>query len=151
MEKKNEVEQLDMGLKEPVSNRLKNFKYRIELFFIGLRTNSLFTTPFLWISVALATSLILIQNYYYTNFIDRLPKEIPLLMIAKNPQLRLLDKEALLLVLIFSIFLTIISLFISIKTYYKFKFISMLIMINLVLGLILLTVSYIKIFSIYIF
>jgi hypothetical protein len=151
MDKKNEIEQLDMGLKEPISNRFKNFKYKVEIFFIGLRTNSLFTAPFLWISCALVASFILIQNYYYVNFIDKLPKEVPLFLIAKSPELRLVDKDFLLWILIISVALTIISLLIAVKTYYKFKFISVFTMTNLVLGLLLLTISYIKIFSIYIF
>ncbi len=151
MEKKNETEQLDMGLKEPVSNKLRGFKYRVEFFFVKLRTNSLFTAPFLWISFALASSFTLIQYYYYANFIDKLPKQVPLFLIAKNPDSRLVDKDLLLWYLVLSAFIAIISLLISIKIYYKFKFMAIFITTNLILGLLLLTISYIKIFSLYIF
>lgn len=151
MEKQQEVEQLDMGLKEPKLNRFKKWKYRLELFFAGLRANSLFTAPFLWISCTLAIALILVQNYYYVNFIDQLPKEIPLFTIAASPELRLVGKDFLLWILIFSIVLTLTSFFIATKTYYRFKFMSIFTMTNLVLGLLLITLSYIKIFSSYIF
>ncbi len=151
MEKQKQAEQLDMGLKEPVFNRFRGWKYRVELFFAGMRANSLFTAPFLWISCSLVISFILVQNYYYVNFIDQLPKEVPLFAIAKSPELRLVNKDLLLWIIIFSIILTIISVFISARTYYRFKFISIFTMTNLVLGLLLLTISYIKIFSTYIF
>lgn len=151
MEEKNQIEQLDMGLQEPLSNRLKNFKYKIELFFIKLRTNSLFTAPFLWISFVLTTSFILIQHYYYINFLERLPKEIPLFSISKIPSLKLVSKEYMLFVLILSIILALISLFISLKIFYRSKFMSIFIMTNLVLAMLLITITYIKIFSVYIF
>ena len=140
-----------MGLKEPTLNRFRKWKYKIELFFTSLRANSLFTAPFLWISSTLAVTFVLVQNYYYVNFIDQLPKEVPLFTIAKSPELRLVEKDFLLWVLIISVFLTIASFFIATKTYYKFKFISIFTMTNLVLGLLLITLSYIKIFSSYIF
>lgn len=151
MQKHKQVEQLDMGLKEPALNRFRNWRYKTELFFTGIRTNSLFTAPFLWISCSLVISLILVQNYYYVSFIEQLPKEVPLFAIAKSPELRLVNKDFLLWIIIFSIILTIISIFISARTYYKFKFISIFTMTNLVLGLLLLTISYIKIFTTYIF
>ena len=151
MDKKDEIEQLDMGLREPFSNKYKNLKYKVELFFVGLRTNSLFTAPFLWITTILSVSFVLIQNYYYNNFIERLPKEVPLFTIARSPELKLVNKDFLLWILVISIVLTAVSVFIAIKSYYKFKLISVFIMTNLVLGLLLLTISYIKIFSIYIF
>ncbi len=151
MEKEKEVEQLDMGLKEPKLNIFRKWKYKIEFFFAGLRANSLFTAPFLWFSSTLAVAFILVQNYYYANFINQLPKEIPLFAIAKNPELKLVDKDFLLGVLIFSILLTLISFFIATKTYYRFKFMSIFTMTNLVLTLLLITISYIKIFSSYIF
>ena len=151
MEKKQEVEQLDMGLKEPKSNRFRHLKYRIEIFFTRLRTNSLFTAPFLWISCAFAFSFILVQNYYYTSYIGQLPREIPLFAIAKTPELRLADREILLFIIIFSIFLTLISFLISTKMYYKFRLVSLFIMVNLTFTLLLITISYIRIFSAYIF
>ena len=151
MEKKNEVEQLDMGLKEPFSNRFKNLKYKIELFFIKVRTNSLFTSPFLWITLILTTSFLLIQTHYYLNFFENLPKEIPMFLIAKNPEARLVGKEFLLGVIIISAFLTAVSLLISFKIFYKSKIAAAFIMTNLVLGVLLATISYIKIFGLYIF
>lgn len=149
--KKEETKQLDMGLKEPASNKLMSLKYKTRLFFAALRTNSLFTAPFIWITCTLGISFILIQNHYYTNFFDKLPKEIPVFQLARDPGLRLVDKDFLFWILIFSIILFLISTFITIKMYYRFKFISILTMTNLVLGLLLITMSYIKIFSIYIF
>jgi hypothetical protein len=151
MGKKEELEQLDMGLQEPISNRFKNLKYRTELFFIKVRTHSLFTAPFIWFSLIITTSLILVQHYYYANFIDKLPKEISLFSISSNPELKLVGKEFLLLILILSVVLTFFSVIISLKTFYKAKFIAILIMTNLVLSVFLITVSYIKIFGIYIF
>ncbi len=151
MEKKEQTEQLDMGLKEPFSNRLAGFKYNLEVFFVGLRTNSLFSSPFLWVYSALSVSLISIQAYYYFNFIDQLPREIPLFLFVQNPEFALADKNSLFLILLAGAIFTVISVIIAIKTFYKFKLISILIMMNLVVGLFLLTMSYIKIFGIYIF
>jgi hypothetical protein len=151
MEKKNEIEQLDMGLKEPFSNRFKNFKYKIELFFLKFRTNSLFTSPFVWITLILTTSFLFIQFHYYLNFIGNLPKEIPMFLIAKNPEAKLVEKEFLIAVIIISVLLTVISLLISYKIFYKSKIAAAFIMTNLVLGVFLATISYIKIFGLYIF
>lgn len=151
MEENKEVQQLDMGLKEPVSNKFKNFKYKVELFFIKLRTNSLFTTPFLWISASIVVSLILVQAYYYVNFFEKLPNEIPLFSITRNPELSLVNRDSLLWILILSIFLTVFSFTVALKMYYKFKVISIFIMTNIVICIFFLTISYIKIFGIYIF
>lgn len=151
MSKKKETEQLNMELKEPFSNRLVGLKYSFELFFVGLRTNSLFSAPFLWIYCALSISFISVQAYYYFNFIDQLPREIPLFLVASTPELAIADKNALFFILLACVFFTVVSVFVAIRTFYKFKPISILVMMNLVIGLFLLTVSYIKIFGIYIF
>ena len=151
MKEKNEIEQLNMGLQEPFFNRFKNFKYKFELFFVKLRTNSLFTAPFLWITSVLTASFILVQYHYYTSFIDKLPKEIPLFSIAKISELKLVNKEYMLIIFILSVILAIISLFISLKIFYRSKFMSIFIMTNLVLAMLLITISYIKIFGVYIF
>ena len=151
MEKKNEVEQLDMGLKEPASNKFKHFKYKTELFFTKLRTSSVFTAPFMWISCAFAVALIFTQYYYYKNFFEFLPKEIPLFLTAKTPDLKLVEKEILLVFLVLSIIVALFSVVLAVKNYYRFRIISMFVMTNLVLGILLLTISIIKIFGIYIF
>ncbi len=151
MSEESKIEQLEMGLQEPFSNRFKNFKYKVEIFFVKMRTNSLLTSPFLWINFVATISLLLVQSYYYTNFFDKLPKEIPLFTIAKTSELRLVEKDFLLLILIFSIFLTIVSVFLTLKTFYRSKFVSIFIMTNLLLTVLFITLSYIKIFGIYIF
>lgn len=151
MGKKNEVEQLDMGLKEPFGNRFKNFRYNLELFFAKLRTHSLFTAPFLWISLAIVCSLISVQIYYYLNFFENLPKEVPVFLIARDANLRLLEKDFLLWFIILSILFTLISLIVSVKVFYRFKFIAMFVMTNLTIAVSFLTIAFIKIFGIYIF
>ncbi len=151
MSKKEETEQLNMGLKEPFANRLAGVKYNLEVFFVGLRTNSLFSAPFLWVSCALSISFISIQAYYYFGFIDNLPREIPLFLLAHSPEFAIADKNSLFLLLLACILFFVISVIIAVKTFYKFKFVSILIMMNLVISLFLLTISYIKIFGIYIF
>jgi len=151
MEKKDEVEQLNMGLQEPASNKLKHFKYKTELFFTKLRASSVFTAPFMWISCAFTVALIITQYYYYRNFFDLLPKEIPLFLTAKTPDLKLVEKEILLVLLAISVLFALLSVVIAVKNYYRFRIISMFVMTNLVLGILLLTISIIKIFGIYIF
>jgi hypothetical protein len=152
MDKKTEIEQqLDMGFKEPIGNKVQNYKYKTELFFTKLRANSLAKSPFIWISLILTISMIFIQFYYYRNFIERLPKEIPLFLISQNLDLRLASSNYLFWIIILSIALTVFSAIIAIKKYYQFKFISMLIMTNLFIAIFLITISYIKIFGVYIF
>ncbi len=151
MSKKEQEEQLNMGLQEPISNKFKSLKYRIELFFVKIRTHSLFTAPFLWISLIFTLSLISTQYHYYINFVDKLPREIPLFLLANNPELRLVEKEALFFILIISLILTIISVAITLKIFYKSKFIAILTMVNLALSVSLLTFAYIKIIGMYIF
>ncbi len=152
MDKKTEIEQqLDMGFKEPIGNKVQNFKYKTEIFFAKLRANSLAKSPFIWISLILTISMIFIQFYYYRNFIERLPKEIPLFLISQNLDLRLASSNYLFWIIILSIALTVFSAIIAIKKYYQFKFISMLIMTNLFIAIFLITISYIKIFGVYIF
>lgn len=153
MEKSKEAkeQQLDMGFKEPFSNKIKKDKYKIDLFFVRLRTNSLLKNPAIWILSFLTISFLLIQKHYYDNYFNQLPKDIPLFKIKESLEFRLVDSNYLLPILLISILLTIVSLILTLRTYYKFKILSIMILGNLFLSIFLITVAYIRIFGIYIF
>jgi hypothetical protein len=153
MQKEKEIEeqQLDMGFKEPLSNKLRKIKYKIEMFFMRLKTNSLLKSPPLWIFSSLTASLLFVQYYYYHNYFTILPREIPLFVIRENLEFRLVQNHYLLPVLIFSLVLTIVSLIIAIKIYYRFRPLSILILGNMFVSIFLITIAFIRIFGIYIF
>ncbi|GEM_PF-3579253 len=147
----NQEEQLDLGFKEPFSNKLRDKKYRAKLFFVKLRTNSLLKNPAMWIFTLLSVSMLLIQHHYYTNYLDKLPSKIPLFDTPENLELRLVDSEYLFTVFLFCVFLFIISFALSIRMFPKFRSLSIMILGNLFIGIFLITVAYVKIFGVYVF
>ena len=153
MQKEKDVkeQQLDMGFKDPVSNKFKKLKHRIEMFFIRLKTNSLLKSVPLWIFSSLTISLLFVQYYYYHNYLSVLPREIPLFVIMEDLEFRLVQNHYLLPVFILSVILTTVSLIIAIKTHYRLRPLSIMILGNMFVSIFLITIAYIKIFGIYIF
>ncbi len=146
----NTEQQYDLGFKEPIGNKIKDRKWKVELFFLKIRTNTLLKNPFVWILSFLTITLILIQKYYYDNFFSKIPKEIPLFQIKDNLEHRLVDSNILQIIMIVSALLTVVSIFLAIKTYYKFKILSFMILGNIFLSILIITIEYIRVFSIYI-
>ncbi len=149
--KQTEEEQMNLGLKEPFSNRLRYKKQKIEIFFIKLRTNSLLKSTPMWFFSFLTISLILVQKNYYDNYFHTLSKEIPLFQISQNLEHRLAENDYLLTILVISGILGIMSFLFALKKYYQFKNLSIMTMGNVFVSILLITIAYIKIFGIYIF
>lgn len=151
MKKEPEQEQqLDLGLQEPFSNKLVSTRYRIELFFVKLRANSILRNPLVWIIPILTLTLILIQYYYFHNYYSQLPNEIPIFNITNNLDYKIANKEVLIWIMGISLFLSIASIIAASRKFYQSRQITIITIINLLVAIFLITFAYIKIFSIYI-
>lgn len=149
-DKKPKIEQLDLSLKEPITNRYYYTKEKIEGKLVKLRHSRIYKHWATWFSLTLLTSNLIIQFLYITNFKDILPNEVPLFNFYSDLGERLINKQSLTYAFIASIVISVVSTIVYMQSFYTNKTLSVVNQVIISTCVTLFTYNLIRIFINYV-
>lgn len=131
-ERKKKDVQLEFGLKDTPKNIYFKYKDQYELWLAGLETKKYIKDPLAWFTIILSATFLFIQ-LYMIEINPNIPSKIPILNYLSTPSKRLLESEYIYLYPGLSLFLILISVYISTTYYHKERALSKLILITMLL------------------
>jgi len=117
----NKTEQLDFGLKEPISNKFYNVKNKFYYSQAFWKTQRFTKDTFIWLFIIFSLAAIIYQVYLLSIYFNQLPQNLPLLQMYLTPDLRLIPNELIILPPVISAVVLFISLPLSTRIYYENK------------------------------
>ena len=147
--KKDEAEQLTLGLKLSPFQFIYKFRDRFYLFIKAFETKRYFRDPYVWLFLCLTTTTIAIQITYILNYYSAIPDAVPLFQNYLQLEKRLISKEAVLAIPVVSFLLLATGISLSSKKFAHYKIISSFALYYVTISTSLLTFILINLFANY--
>jgi hypothetical protein len=121
---KEEIKQLDLGIKEPFKNKFFKIKGKTDSVLLQIEVKKFLKDVFFWFVAILDLTMLLQQGYVlYTHF-AKLPNLIPILNYYRESNERLVGKEYLFVFPAITFFVTIVGIVVVGKYYNREKVLS---------------------------
>lgn len=131
---KEEVKQLDLGIKEPFKNRFLKIKGQFKNKAIQFEVRKFLKDPFVWATITICLVLIGQQALLiYQNF-ESLPTYIPVFRYFLNPERKLVDTNYIITFPIISSTILILSLLVTSNYYNRERFLTKILLLTTVLA-----------------
>lgn len=122
--KEEKVKQLDLGMKDPLKNKILKIKGKTDKAILHFEVRKFFKDPLFWFVLVFNLIMVAQQIYWIYTHINIFPAITPILNYNLSPELRLASKEFLYIFPIISLFSIIISTIIISRFYNKEKMLS---------------------------
>ncbi len=132
-EVKEEVQQLDLGIKEPFKNKIYKLKGHLDMFLLRFEVRKFLKDPIVWASLTISIILILHQAYLVYMNIDSLPRLLPIFRYFLSIPKKLVDKEYIILFPSISILSFILVFFFTSRHYNNEKLLTKFLLFSLIL------------------
>lgn len=143
-------EQLDFGLKEPLSNKYYNVKNKLYFSQALWQSQRFAKDSYIWLFIIISISTIAFQVYLLSIYFNQLPQSLPLLQMYVTPSLKLITKELVIIAPVITTIGFFISLPLGTKIYYENRYLSIFVLASSSVAGIFLSYSIIKLISNYI-
>jgi len=141
--------QLGLGLKQPMTNQFAKAKDNIRKNLRILEIKRFIRSPYSWIFISLAISLIAVQIFYLLNSLIKLPKVLPIYFNTFDLELRLGNQIELLIFPVLSSVIVIATTLTGYQLYNSHKELITFGLLNMLMSVAILTFVLLKIFAMY--
>jgi hypothetical protein len=137
--------QLDMNLKFSNFAFVNKIIYRLKKSTAFLDQFNFWRSPVLWLQIFVITFTTIYGAIFIYQKRTLLPDEIPLFFFQQETTARFINIDAVLILMAGNILLQIISIFISSRVFFKFKFLSHFVLLNSIVSNIVFNLALFKV------
>lgn len=130
---KEEVKQLDLGIKDPFKNKFFKLKSSIELSILQFEVRKFLKDPLVWGVLVISLILIAQQALLIYQNIDSLPLYIPIFKYFLSAERKLVTTEYILAFPVISAFVLLSSLYLTSRYYNREKTLTKLLLLSILL------------------
>ncbi|WKZ31508.1 MAG: hypothetical protein QY318_01970 [Candidatus Dojkabacteria bacterium] len=147
--KEEEQPQYDLGLKQPKTNALRQYRQKIMLKLRFLETKGYLRSPYPWFFIFLSIALIAVQVYWIYYALPEMPSQVPIYLNQRDLAERLAPKMHIYIFPIFSGIIFVASFIVTSKFYYLIKILSNYTFVIAILSITMLTLGLFQIIAYY--
>lgn len=126
---KQEVKQLDLGIKDPFKNKILKIKGKTDVMILQFEVRKFLKDTFFWFVVVFDAIMLLQQGFWLYKNIEKFPLLTPILNYNLTPESRLADRNLLYIIPLISLISIIIGIIATIKYYNKEKVLTRFILL----------------------
>lgn len=130
---KEEIEQLDLGIKEPLKNKFFKIKGRIDLAILRFEVRKFLKDPLVWASLVISIILIVQQIYLISTHYSALPVYIPVYRYFISIPRKLVERDYIIIFPIISAVALIFSFGFTSRYYNSERFLTKFLLFGLIL------------------
>lgn len=131
--KKEEIKQLDLGIKEPFKNKICKIKGKTEIMLLQIEVKKFLMDSFFWLVTVITTIMLGQQLLLLSQSYKKLPSFMPVLNYNLEADTRLTSKEFIFIFPVMTLICLIMSIVTTAKYYNREKMLSKFILLGTLL------------------